>query len=150
MTTSVLNQNMAYGVKPPHLGDYVLNLGESADYMFDHAIFNDNMCNVDFCGQMVKETNPGVYEKAKHTDAPNAAHPWLQNHCRYYGFTQSFYREMLPGISPGIPVYKRNVLPDGRPAYTSFNFGSWWRKHDNNTSNPYRLLCQVDEIYRIL
>ncbi|MEO8112352.1 MAG: nickel-dependent hydrogenase large subunit, partial [Ginsengibacter sp.] len=58
MTCSVLNQNMAYGVKPPHLGDYVLNLGESADYMFDHAIYNDNMCNVDFCGQMVQETNP--------------------------------------------------------------------------------------------
>ena len=71
MTCSVLNQNMAYGVKPPHLGDYVLNLGESADYMFDHAIYNDNMCNVDYCGKMVQETNPSVYEKAKHTNAPN-------------------------------------------------------------------------------
>ncbi len=54
------------------MGEYVLNPGESADSMFDHAIYNDNMCNVDFCGQMVKETNPSVYDKAKTTPAPNA------------------------------------------------------------------------------
>ena len=57
-TCSCLNQNMAYGVKPPKLGDYAFNLAESADFMFDHAIFNDCMANVDFCEQMVKETNP--------------------------------------------------------------------------------------------
>src|ERR1700743_3633119 len=55
-TTSCLNQNMAYGGPPPKLGDYAFNLAELADYMFDHAIFNDCMCNVDFCEQMVSET----------------------------------------------------------------------------------------------
>ena len=64
-TCSCLNQNMAYGVKPPKLGDYAFNLAESADYMFDHAIFNDCMANVDFCEQMVKETNPSVLAKAE-------------------------------------------------------------------------------------
>ena len=73
MTCSVLAQNMAYGVKPPKLGDYMINMGESADYMFDHAIYNDNMCNVDFCGQMVKETNPAVYQKAQSTQAPHGS-----------------------------------------------------------------------------
>src|SRR4029077_16229489 len=48
-TCSCLNQNMAYGVKPPALGDLAFNLAESADYIFDHAIFNDCMANVDFC-----------------------------------------------------------------------------------------------------
>ncbi len=57
-TCSCLNQNMAYGVKPPPLGDLAFNLAETADYIFDHAIFNDCMANVDFCEQMVKETNP--------------------------------------------------------------------------------------------
>src|SRR4051794_31243229 len=37
-TCSCLNQNMAYGVKPPPLGDLAFNLAESADYIFDHAI----------------------------------------------------------------------------------------------------------------
>jgi hydrogenase large subunit len=72
-TCSCLNQNMAYGVKPPKLGDYAYNLAELADYMFDHAIFNDCMCNVDWCEQMVKDTNPSVLAKAEKTDAPNAA-----------------------------------------------------------------------------
>ena len=35
--------------------------------MFDHAIFNDCMANVDFCEQMVKETNPSVLAKAEKT-----------------------------------------------------------------------------------
>jgi hydrogenase large subunit len=47
-TCSCLNQNMAYGVKPPALGDLAFNLAETADYIFDHAIFNDCMANVDF------------------------------------------------------------------------------------------------------
>ena len=69
-TCSCLNQNMAYGVKPPALGDLAFNLAESADYIFDHAIFNDCMANVDFCEQMVKETNPTLLAKAETTTAP--------------------------------------------------------------------------------
>src|SRR5919204_4618938 len=71
-TCSCLNQNMAYGVKPPPLGDLAFNLAESADYMFDHAIFNDCMANVDFCEQMVKETNPSLLAKAENTSAPHS------------------------------------------------------------------------------
>ena len=69
-TCSCLNQNMAYGVKPPPLGDMAFNLAETADYIFDHAIFNDCMANVDFCEQMVKETNPSLLAKAENTSAP--------------------------------------------------------------------------------
>src|SRR5947207_3293622 len=32
-TCSVYNQNMAYGVRPPHLGEWIINLGEAAEYM---------------------------------------------------------------------------------------------------------------------
>ena len=71
-TCSCLNQNMAYGVKPPPLGDMAFNLAESADYIFDHAIFNDCMANVDFCEQMVKETNPSLLAKAESTSAPHS------------------------------------------------------------------------------
>ncbi len=62
---------MAYGVHVPPLGDYAFNLAELADYMFDHAIFNDCMCNVDFCEQMVKETNPTLLATAEKTSAPH-------------------------------------------------------------------------------
>ncbi|MGW7356864.1 nickel-dependent hydrogenase large subunit [Streptomyces sp. NPDC054802] len=69
-TCSVYAQNMAYGVKPPPLADWIINLGEAAEYMFDHTIFQDNMVFVDYCERMVKETNPGVWERAERTPAP--------------------------------------------------------------------------------
>ncbi len=71
-TCSVYAQNMAYGVKPPNLGEWILNLGEAAEYMFDHNIFQENLVAVDYCEQMVKETNPGVLELANQTPAPHA------------------------------------------------------------------------------
>jgi hydrogenase large subunit len=72
-TCSVYNQNMAYGVRPPHLGEWIINLGESAEYMFDHNIFQENLVGVDYCERMVRETNPGVLEQANNTEAPHAA-----------------------------------------------------------------------------
>ncbi|MDX6286475.1 MAG: hydrogenase large subunit [Frankiales bacterium] len=71
-TCSVYNQNMAYGVRPPHLGEWIINLGEAAEYMFDHNIFQENLVGVDYCERMVKETNPGVLDKANRTECPHA------------------------------------------------------------------------------
>jgi hydrogenase large subunit len=71
-TCAVYAQNMAFGVRPPALAEWMINLGEAAEYMFDHNIFQDNLVGVDFCEKMVKETNPGVWEKAQHAAAPNA------------------------------------------------------------------------------
>jgi hydrogenase large subunit len=71
-TCSVYNQNMAYGIAPPHLGEWIINLGEAAEYMFDHNIFQENLVGVDYCERMVKETNPGVLERANTTEAPHA------------------------------------------------------------------------------
>jgi hydrogenase large subunit len=98
-TCSVYAQNMAYGVRPPHLGEWIVNLGEAAEYMFDHNIFQENLVGVDFCEKMVRETNPGVWERAQRTEAPNArAHGY-----RTVGdimkslnpFEGEFYREAL-------------------------------------------------------
>jgi hydrogenase large subunit len=72
-TCSVYTQNMAYGVAPPHLGEWIINCGEAAEYMFDHNIFQENLVGVDYCERMVSETNPGVLELANRTEAPHAA-----------------------------------------------------------------------------
>jgi hydrogenase large subunit len=71
-TCSVYAQNMAYGVRPPALGEWIINLGEAAEYMFDHNIYQENLVGVDYCERMVKETNPGVLERANRTKAPHA------------------------------------------------------------------------------
>jgi hydrogenase large subunit len=69
---SVYAQNMAYGVKTPHLGEWIMNLGEAAEFMVDHTIYQDNLLFVDYCEQMVRETNPSWLERADSTEAPNA------------------------------------------------------------------------------
>jgi hydrogenase large subunit len=98
-TCSVYTQNMAYGVKPPHLGEWIINLGEAAEYMFDHNIFQENLVGVDFCEKMVRETNPGVWEKAQKTQAPQAdqhGYRTIADIMRSLNpFEGEFYREAL-------------------------------------------------------
>src|SRR5438552_5696707 len=72
-TCSVYAQNMAYGVKPPPLAEWIINLGEAAEYMFDHTIFQDNLVFVDFCERMVAETNPSLLQRAEQAEAPHAS-----------------------------------------------------------------------------
>jgi hydrogenase large subunit len=98
-TCAVYAQNMAFGVRPPALGEWIINLGEAAEYMFDHNIYQDNLVGVDFCEQMVKETNPGVWEKAQKKEAPNAkAHGFrtiADIMTALNPFTGEFYKETL-------------------------------------------------------
>jgi len=119
-TCSVYNQNMAYGVRPPHLGEWIINLGEAAEYMFDHNIFQENLVGVDYCEKMVSETNPGVLGLANRTECPHAD----QHGYRYIGdimralnpFSGEFYREALQ-----VSRYTREMfcLMEGRHVHPS-------------------------------
>ncbi|MDR3700280.1 MAG: nickel-dependent hydrogenase large subunit [Candidatus Sulfopaludibacter sp.] len=98
-TCATYAQNMAFGVKPPPMAEWIVNLGEAAEYMFDHNIFQDNLVGVDFCEQMVKETNPGVFAKAEKTQSPHSHlhgfHTIADIMRALNPFTGSFYREAL-------------------------------------------------------
>jgi len=98
-TCACYAQNMAFGVKPPNLGEWIVNLGEAAEYMFDHNIFQDNLVGVDFCEQMVKETNPSLWDKAQKKEAPNAKIHGFKTIADIMTalnpFTGTFYRETL-------------------------------------------------------
>ena len=72
-TCAVYTQNMAFNVRPPDLAEWIINCGEAAEYMFDHNLFQDNLVGVDFCEQMVRETNPSVLGRAEQSPAPHAA-----------------------------------------------------------------------------
>ena len=117
---SVYAQNMAFGVKPPAMGEWITNLGEAAEYMFDHNIFQENLVGVDFCENMVKETNPSVWDKAKNTPAPNAAIHGYKTigdiMTSLNPFTGDFYRQALQ-----ISRYTREMfcLMEGRHVHPS-------------------------------
>jgi hydrogenase large subunit len=98
-TCAVYAQNMAFGIRTPPLADWIINLGEAAEYMFDHNLFQDNLVGVDFCEQMVRETNPGVFARAERTPAPHAdvhGYRTIADIMRSLNpFTGAFYREAL-------------------------------------------------------
>jgi hydrogenase large subunit len=98
-TCACYAQNMAFGVKPPALSEWIINLGEAAEYMFDHNIFQDNLVGVDFCEQMVKETNPGLWAKAQKKNAPHADKHGYRTVADIMTalnpFTGEFYRQTL-------------------------------------------------------
>jgi hydrogenase large subunit len=98
-TCAVYAQNMAFGVNMPPLADWIINLGEAAEYMFDHCLFQDNLVGVDFCEQLVKETNPGVLAKAETTLAPHSSihgYRTIADIMRALNpFKGEFYREAL-------------------------------------------------------
>jgi hydrogenase large subunit len=98
-TCALYAQHMAFGIKPPHIAEWIINLGEAAEYMFDHNLFQDNLVGVDFCEQMVRETNPSVLAKAENTLAPqSAAHGYrtIADIMRALNpFTGELYREAL-------------------------------------------------------
>jgi hydrogenase large subunit len=119
-TCAMYAQNMAFGVKTPPLGEWIVNLGEAAEYMFDHNIFQDNLVGVDFCEQMVRATNPSVWEKAKKTESPHAtAHGYrtiADIMTALNPFTGSFYLETLQ-----VSRYTREMfcLMEGRHVHPS-------------------------------
>jgi hydrogenase large subunit len=120
MVCSNYAQNMAFGVRPPALGEWVVNLGEAAEYMFDHNIYQENLVGVDFCEQMVRETNPGVWERAKETTAPNGGIHGYKTIADIMTslnpFTGDFYRQALH-----VSRYTREMfcLMEGRHVHPS-------------------------------
>jgi hydrogenase large subunit len=98
-TCACYAQNMAFGVRPPNMAEWITNLGEAAEYMFDHNLYQDNLVGVDFCEQMVRETNPGVLAKAEQTLSPHGndhGYKTIADIMRALNpFTGSFYLETL-------------------------------------------------------
>jgi hydrogenase large subunit len=98
-TCAVYAQNMAFRTQTPPLGEWIINLAEAAEYMFDHNIFQDNLVGVDFCEQMMRETNPSVFSRAEQTTARHGAiHGFrtIADIMRALNpFTGAFYREAL-------------------------------------------------------
>ncbi len=149
-TCSCLNQNMAYGVKPPPLGDLAFNLAETADYMFDHAIYNDCMCNVDFCEQMVKETNPSLLQKAEQTSAPHSDIHGYRTIADIMRGTEPVHGGLLPGDPAGGALHARDVLPVRRPAHAPVDDPARRLQRADHPPDADRLLRAADAVLRVL
>jgi hydrogenase large subunit len=136
-TCALYAQNMAFGVKPPPLADWIVNLGEAAEYMFDHNLYQDNLAGVDYCEQIVRATNPSVWALAQRTESPHAEVHGFRTIADIMTalnpFTGSFYREALQAsrytreafcLMEGRHVHPSTLYPGGvgvTPSVQLFN-----------------------------
>ena len=148
-TCAVYAQNMAFGVKPPPLAEWIINLGEAAEYMFDHNIFQDNLVGVDFCEQMVKETNPGVWAKAQSTACPNADKHGYRTIADIMTALNPFTGHVLSRDARHEPHDARDVLPDGRTPRASLYALPGRRGNGGHHPALYRLSGTPDEVCRV-
>ncbi len=145
-TCATYAQNMAFGVRPPAMAEWIVNLGEAAEYMFDHNIFQDNLVGVDFCEQMVKETNPSVLAKAEKTAASGAKLHGYRTIADIMRALNPFTGDLLPGGIADEPHDPGDVLPDGRPPRASFHSLPRRRRDRTYGSALHRLPGSPDEV----
>jgi hydrogenase large subunit len=136
-TCAVYAQNMAFGCRTPPLGEWIINLGEAAEYMFDHNLYQDNLVGVDYCEQMVRQTNPSLFARAEATPAPHASihgHRTIAEIMRGLNpFTGTAYREALHQsrvtremfcLMEGRHVHPSTLYPGGVGTVPSFQLFS--------------------------
>ncbi len=117
--------------------------------MFDHAIFNDCMANVDFCEQMVKETNPTLLAKAEYDAVAARRHPRLQDDRRHHAGAEPVHRQLLPRDAAGRPLHARDVLPLRRPPHAPVDDHAGRRLRGHHAPDVHRLLRAADALHRV-
>jgi len=108
-TCAVYTQNMAFNVRPPEIAEWIINCGEAAEYMFDHNLFQDNLVGVDFCEQMVRETNPSVLARAEQS---------LARHADWHGYRT--IADIMRALNPFSGALYREALDMSRLAREMF------------------------------
>ncbi len=71
-TVSALAIEMALGISPPPLGVLLRNMLLSLEYLYDHPLHLFLLAGPDYSEQLVKATNPSLFEQATRTEAKHA------------------------------------------------------------------------------
>ncbi|MDQ3719950.1 MAG: nickel-dependent hydrogenase large subunit [Actinomycetota bacterium] len=69
-TASALACEMAFGIQPPPMGILTRNLMVATEYLHDRPTHLFTRVGPDYCEQVVRETNPELWERALATPAP--------------------------------------------------------------------------------
>ncbi|MCE7988156.1 MAG: cytochrome C [Caldilinea sp. CFX5] len=67
-TVSALAIEMALGIQPPPLGVVMRNLLLALEYLYDHPLHLFLLAGPDYSEQLIRATNPTLYEKATRTE----------------------------------------------------------------------------------
>ena len=133
-------QQMAYGVKPPPLAEWIVNLGEAAEYIFDHIIFQDNLVFVDFCEQMVTRDQPErVGEGREDRRRPGASIHGYRTIADIMRSYNPFTGDDVPRGAAHEPHRARDDLPDGGAPRAPVDDLPGRRRHGGDADAVHRL-----------
>lgn len=87
--TSAMAIEMAFGICPPPLGIAVRNLALAFEFLYDHPLHLFLLAGPDYSEQVVRQTNPGHWERAK---------SWSCRHAGLHGYAKM--SELMSGMNP--------------------------------------------------
>ena len=120
-TCACYAQNMAFGVRPPDLGEWIVNLRRSRRVHVRPQHLpgqpgRRRFLRADGQGDQPRRAREG----REHGRAARRA-ARLPEDRRHHALAQPVYRRVLPGSAADEPPHARDVLPDGRAARASFH-----------------------------
>ena len=71
-TCAAMALEMAYGVVPPPLAIITRNLGQAAEFLYDHTLHLFLLAGPDYSEAIVRRTSPGLWARAEQTRARHA------------------------------------------------------------------------------
>ncbi|MEO5510893.1 MAG: nickel-dependent hydrogenase large subunit, partial [Longimicrobiales bacterium] len=66
---SAMATEMAIGCEPPPLGVLIRNIALALEFLYDHPLHLHLLAGPDYSAMIVAQTNPGLLDRARHTDA---------------------------------------------------------------------------------
>ena len=148
-TCACYAQNMAFGVRPPAMGEWIVNLGEAAEYMFDHNIFQDNLVGVDFCEHDGQGDEPRRLGQGPENQLSALRISSLPHHRRHHAGLEPLHRGVLPRGPADEPDDSRDVLPHGGTPRPSLHALPGRRGHRSHATALHRLPRPPDEVRRV-
>ena len=148
-TCATYAQNMAFGVQPPAIAEWIVNLGEAAEYMFDHNIFQDNLVGRGLLRADGQGDQPRRLGQGPEDAGAARGRPRLPHDRRHHDGAQPVHRRLLPRDPPGEPLHPRDVLPDGGPARPSLHPVSGRGRHRADGAALHRLPRPAGAVRRV-
>ncbi len=72
--TSAMAIEMAFGIAPPPLGVVIRNMALALEFLYDHPLHLFLLAGPDYSEQVVRQTNPEYWERAKGWSCPGSDH----------------------------------------------------------------------------
>ena len=145
-TCSVYNQNMAYGVRPPHLGrvDHQPRRGRRVHVRPQHLPGEPGrrgLLRPDGRRDQPRRAGAGQPDRGAARGRPR-----LQVHRRHHALAEPAGRRVLPRGAPGQPVHPGDVLPDGGAPRAPVHALPGRRGHHSHRAAVHRLPHPADAL----